>query len=621
MHIIGTAGHVDHGKSTLVLKLTGTDPDRFKEEKERGLTIDLGFASLTLPSGREVSIVDVPGHEKFVKNMLAGIGGIDVAMLVVAGDESVMPQTQEHLDILDLLEVRRGLAVLTKRDLLDDEMEELVHLEVEEVLRGTSLEGSSLVAVSATTGQGMSELVAELDRVLNATPTRADLGRPRLAVDRSFVKSGFGTVVTGTLIDGSLSVGQEVEVLPGGLRGRIRGLQTHQRWLEVVQPGVRVAVNLGGVPAAVVQRGKTLAMPGWLRPTRAVDASIRVLRSAPRPVRHNLPVAFYAHSMETSAKIRLLDREVLEPGRRGWAQLVLDNPLPLVQGDRFIIRSPELTIGGGEVMEVHARRHRRHHAPTLGRLKAIVEGSPADKVVQALAAREPSRVSSLALRANLSEADTLSLARTAVKEGRIVSMSPDALGPGALVITASGLTRLTEQVRRWAAEFHYHQPLRQGMPREELRNRLGLSSGECGALLHQLAGSGQIVEEEGGLVRLPGHRLALSAEQRQRMHDLVEALKREPFVPPPPLEPELVALLVDGGLVVRGADGVLFAAEVFARFEQQVRRELERRGRITLAEVRDLLATSRRYALAVLERLDETQVTRRVGDGRVLRRD
>jgi selenocysteine-specific elongation factor len=271
MYVIGTAGHVDHGKSTLVQALTGIDPDRLREEKERGMTIELGFAWLTLPSGKEVSIIDVPGHERFIKNMLAGVGGIDLALLVIAANESVMPQTREHLAILDLLRVKKGMAVIAKRDLVDEEMLELVMAEVEDVLKGTTLEGAPMIPVSAVTGEGIPELLSTLDTLLETTETRKDSGRPRLAIDRSFTMSGFGTVVTGTLIDGSLSVGMEAEIVPSGRVARIRGLQSHRQKIETASPGRRLAVNLSGVSHDQIQRGEVLTIPGWLRPTIALD--------------------------------------------------------------------------------------------------------------------------------------------------------------------------------------------------------------------------------------------------------------------------------------------------------------------------------------------------------------
>ena len=302
MYVIGTAGHVDHGKSTLVKALTGIDPDRLKEEKEREMTLDLGFAWLRLPNGEEVGVVDVPGHERLVKNMLAGVGGVDLAMLIVAADEGVMPQTREHLAILDLLRVDRGLVVLTKKDLVDDDWLELVSADVREALEGTALEGAPMVAASAMTGEGLEELKQTVADLLAETEPRKDLGRPRLPVDRTFVMTGFGAVVTGTLSDGSFSVGQEIEVVPKGLRGRIRGLQTHRKKLDEAGPGRRLAVNISGIGHEEVSRGDVVAAPGWLAATEAVDARVRMVKDAPAPLKHNATVLFHTGTSETPAR-------------------------------------------------------------------------------------------------------------------------------------------------------------------------------------------------------------------------------------------------------------------------------------------------------------------------------
>ena len=345
MYVVGTAGHVDHGKSTLVETLTGIDPDRLREEKERGLTIDLGFAWLKLPSGNEVSIIDVPGHERFVNNMLAGVGGIDLALLIVAADESVMPQTREHLAILDLLQIQRGMIVITKSDLVDEEIVELVGAEVEDVLEGTVLEGAPIMNVSAITGQGIPELVSAIDDMLQETQPKKDLGRPRLPIDRSFTITGFGTVVTGTLIDGDINVGQEVELILSGQRTRIRGIQTHKNKQDIAQPGTRVAANLIGVPHDNIYRGEVLTTSGWLRPTTAMDVHLRVIPGAPHALRHNMFLTVHTGSSEVIARLRLLDSDTAEPGATTWAQLKLDSPLAVVKGDYFVIRSNQTTLG------------------------------------------------------------------------------------------------------------------------------------------------------------------------------------------------------------------------------------------------------------------------------------
>ena len=617
MYVIGTAGHVDHGKSTLVRALTGIDPDRLQEEKDRGLTIDLGFAWLTLPSGREVSIVDVPGHERFIKNMLAGVGGIDLAMLVVAADESVMPQTSEHLAILDLLHVERGLAIITKRDLVDDEMLQLVQLEAEDRLKGTTLEGSPVVAASAVTGEGLPELVRAIDGALDATEPRPDVGRPRLAIDRSFTVAGFGTVVTGTLIDGMLSVGQEVELVLNGRRSRIRGLQTHRRKLEQATPGSRVAVNLGGVSSHEITRGELMATPGWLRPTQAVDARVRLVAGAPRAVRHNLPVTFHAYTGEAPAILRFLEEEELAPGREAWAQLRLSEPLALVRGDRFIIRSSDSTLGGGVVVDVRAQRHRRRHPPTIRRLEVLAQGSAAAQLIQVVEGQEPATVTSVARRANLSEQEAMSLAQTAVAEGALVSLDTAAVSASSVLYTLAGWARLSARAQRLLAAFHQQYPLRRGMSREELRSRMRLTGSISGHAFQHLARTG-VLAEEAGLVRLPGHRVETTPEQQRRMDAFVQALEKAPFEPPPQLDPSLLHLLLEEGRVEKASDEVMFATTVYRGMVEAVVKHLRAQGTVTVAQVRDILDTSRKYALALLERMDEQRITRRVGDERTL---
>ena len=366
MFVIGTAGHVDHGKSTLVKALTNIDPDRLPEEKEREMTVDLGFAWCTLPSGREISIVDVPGHERFIKNMLAGVGAIDLALLIVAADESVMPQTREHLAILDILQINRGLIVITKSDLVDEELVELVQAEIEDTVKGTCMEGRNVVSVSAYTGEGLDILKQAIDETLNETDVRQDLGRPRLPIDRCFSISGFGTVVTGTLIDGTLTVGQEVELATTGQRCRIRGLQSHKSHVDSTDPGVRLAVNLSGVPRQDITRGEIITVPGWLTATKRIDARLRMVKSAPHPLRHNHGVTFHLFTSETTARVRLLDTDKLEPDTEGWVQILLDESIPVVKGDFFVIRSAEETLGGGQIVEPYPRRrHRRFDSNVL----------------------------------------------------------------------------------------------------------------------------------------------------------------------------------------------------------------------------------------------------------------
>ena len=620
MYVIGTAGHVDHGKSTLVKALTGIDPDRLREEKERGLTIDLGFAWLTLPSGREVSIVDVPGHERFIKNMLAGVGGIDLALLVVAADEAVMPQTREHLAILDLLRVRRGMAVIAKRDLVDDDWLELVKVETEDLLKDTTLEGAPIVAASAITSDGLEDLKHTLDQLLEETEPRKDLGRPRLAIDRSFIMTGFGTVVTGTLIDGTLSIGQEVELVPSGKRSRIRGLQTHRHKMQQAVPGSRVAVNLTGISHEEVHRGEVLTTPGWLKPTLAVDAHLRLLDAAPRPLRHNGSVTLHTGASETPARVRLLNQDELLPGQDTWVQLRLKHPVALVKGDYFVIRSSATTMGGGNIVEPYARRHRRRHMPTLERLMILEQGSDVDVVASAVEEIEPCDLSSLARRANLSLEETQRLTQDLVTQGRLVPLAEGKLRLASFLYTARGWNTLVERARKTLEAYHRQYPLRKGIPKEELRSRLGLSA-QLFPLALQRWTKDSTATEEGPYIRLPYHQLRLTEAQRKSIEEYVAILEQRPFSPSTDslLEPDLLNLLVEETKVIKVSDNVAFSTSAYQEMVERIVAHIRAQGNITVAEVRDMFNTSRKYALALMEHLDQRHITRRVGDERVLR--
>ncbi|TME07996.1 MAG: selenocysteine-specific translation elongation factor, partial [Chloroflexi bacterium] len=375
--VVGTAGHIDHGKSTLITALTGIDPDRLAEEKRRGMTIDLGFAHMTMPSGREIGIVDVPGHARFMRNMLAGAHGLDAVLLVVASDEGVMPQTREHLDVIDLLDVRSGIVVLTKVDLVDGDWLSLVKEEVRAAVKGTSLEKAAMVAVSSVSGEGLPELVATLDAMLETSAARVDSGRPRLPIDRVFTMSGFGTVVTGTLADGSISLGDEMEVVPGGRIVRIRGLQRHNEKVEQVGPGSRVAANLTGAEKSELERGDVLAALRSLQPANRIDASLRVLPSAPQPVRHGAEMVVHTGTVEVGCRVIVLDGDEIAPGGEGWVQLYLARAIAAAAGDRFVLRvpSPAMTVAGGGFVDVAPRKHPRHDSAVRESLARRASGN------------------------------------------------------------------------------------------------------------------------------------------------------------------------------------------------------------------------------------------------------
>ena len=620
MYVIGTAGHVDHGKSTLVRALTGIDPDRLREEKERGLTIDLGFAWLRLPGGDEVSIVDVPGHERFIKNMLAGVGGIDLALFVIAADEGVMPQTREHLAIIDLLGITHGVLALTKADLVEPDLLELARADAEGVLSGTTLEGAPIVACSAVTRQGLDELLSVIESQLAQTPAKRDIGRPRLPIDRAFTMAGFGTVVTGTLIDGSLETGQEVEIVPGELRSRVRGLQAHGRKADVATPGRRTAVNLTGLAVEQLSRGMVVTTPGWLRPVASLDVRLRAVGYLSRPIRHNLAITFHTGSAEVEGKLLLLDRDELPPGESAWAQVRLDASVAAVKGDRFIIRDPNDTLGGGRIVDTQVSRHRRFHAPTLATLEAIEKGSPDELLLAALKRSEPVAVDRLLKSAQVEAAEAIETLRALVKSGEIVDLDGVEPVQSSVLYSRAGFEALTTRAVEALAAFHRQSPLRRGMAREELRSRLGL-----GARPFERAAARWLSEESlretAGMLGLPGHEPTLNQQQETRAADFLAALRANPFAPAVDVSPgdDVLTYLEERGDVVRVADDLVFAADAYGQMVERVTAHLREYKTVTLAQVRDLFGTSRRYAQALLEHMDARRITRRVGDERVLR--
>jgi len=516
-YVIGTAGHVDHGKSQLVQALTGIDPDRLREEKERRMTIDLGFAWLTLPNGESVGIVDVPGHRDFIENMLAGVGAIDAALFVVAADEGVMPQTREHLAILDLLEIDNGVIAVTKTDLVEsEEWLDLVLADVLETVEGTVLEEAPLIPVSAHTGHGLDDLIDTLQETLSRTNVHPDRGRPRLPIDRVFTVSGFGTVVTGTLVDGTLRVGQEVEIQPQGLEARIRGLQTHKEDIEEASPGSRVAINLSGVDKEDLARGDVVTRPGWLEPTNWVDVELRYLSSAERPLRHNTHLKFFSGAAETLARVRLLGTDALWPGETGWVQLELQDPVALVKEDRFIVRvpSPPATVGGGIVVDPQPpRKHRRFQDGVVESLEALAHGTPEDILLELLEQTGPARAQSLIATSGLDEEQAQRALGVLIDAQEILPLDRrERPTTQRLIVTHSWWDERIGQLRQTLSEYHRIHPLRSGMGREGLRSALHLDPETFDALMERAAAEG-IVMQERATVRLPSHRVELSEEQ------------------------------------------------------------------------------------------------------------
>lgn len=625
--IVGTAGHVDHGKTTLIKALTGIDTDRLKEEKERGMTIDLGFASLVLPDGQRVGIVDVPGHERFLKNMLAGAGGVDVAFMVIAADESVMPQTVEHLEILRLLEVRRGVVALTKSDLVEEDWLKAVTDDVQDALAGTFLEGAPIIPVSAATGRGLSDLLAALARECAAVEARDSSGPFRIPVDRVFTLTGFGTVLTGTLVSGTVNTGDPVEILPSGMRSRARQIQVHGEKVDSVQAGSRVAVNLVGLEVGDISRGDVCAAPGLLRPSDLLDLNLTLLKSAPRPLKHRTRVRFHTGTAELLGRITFLDRDELKPGDQAYAQFKAECPTAVARGDRFVIRSysPMRTIGGGVIIDPNARRHKRFDAAVLSALDTASRGSPEELIEQALRqAPAGLLVEELGKKSDIAASDRQAAVDSLRRTAKLAELG------GGRLMHASVLADHESKIRSALADFHARNPLKPGISREELRNRAAraLDSRVFASLLAYLRQTGQIAMSDAS-VSLPDHQANLAPGQQAAADALSNTLKQAGFnVPSPddllrqtalPLSEAkaVLELLAHRGEVTKIAEGLYLHRSTLARAEQMLREHLSKHGKITVSQFRDLTNSSRKYAVPLLEYFDSRKVTRRVGDERV----
>jgi len=616
MRVIGTAGHVDHGKSTLVEALSGINPDRLAEEQSRQMTIDLGFAWLDLPKGETIGIVDVPGHRDFIENMLAGVGGIDAALLVIAADEGIMPQTREHLAILHLLDIQNIIIVLSKIDLIDDpEWIELVKLEVEDLLAEWQLGALPLVAVSAQTGAGLDQLVEALQLALAELPLRVNFRQPRLPIDRVFVVSGFGAVVTGTLSSGTLSVGDNIELQPAGIAGRVRGLQSYQRDLETALPGSRVAVNIAGVSSADIQRGDVLAHPGQMNPTRLADAHFTQLGDIARPLAHNAEVKIFSGAAESIANVRLLDADTLPPGGCGWLQLRLRDSLPMSRGDRFILRypSPAETIGGGLIVNAHpGRRLKRFQPQIISELELRLRGSPGERLALAAKGDAPQKLSELQRKLGFDDDELSSALDEAQSGGLIIEFDSK------LYWAAQSWGQLYHNIVALLSRYHQANPLRLGMRRPEIRSRLNIKPSLLDALI---AGEDRLALEF-DFVRLREHTIRFTDDQKQKVARVMQALEADPYSPPGIAElnqiagEDAVRALSDLRHIVNVNDNIAFAVESYERLVAEIRRHISDSGEIDAKTLRDKFGSSRKYAIALLEHLDSLGITQRVGDVR-----
>ncbi len=637
--IIGTAGHVDHGKTELVRALTGTDTDRLKEEKERGISIELGFASLVLPGGYRAGIVDVPGHERFIKNMLAGAGGFDLVLLVIAADEGVMPQTKEHLDIIQLLQVNKGIVALTKCDLVEEEWLDLVKEEVQDYLKGTVLEDAPIVIVSAVTRQGIPELLELIKQVAEVTQARISTGPPRLPVDRVFSITGFGTVVTGTLVSGALKVGDVVEVQPQNLTPRIRSLQVHGEKVEKATAGQRVAVNLAGADLEKIGRGSVVASLRSITPSHRLDVRLLLLKSSEKSLKNRARVRFYLGTRETLGRVVLLDRDELEPGNLAYAQLELEEQAVAAKGDRFVIRSysPMLTIGGGTVINpMPRRRHKRFRKEVLDALATQEKGTPAELVEQCLLGSPALlELSDIATGTGLHKADIQASIRELSGTGKVKQIN----GEGkTYLVSQDTFLCWVDEITKILDFYHREFPLREGYPKEELRSRKfpKLNNKTFQLLLLEM--------EKDGRIRVTPQAVALksfnpvpSPEQKKQIARICGTLNESAFLPPSWSElcreaglnedngVELLQYLLRTGKMIKVADDLYFLKDILLEAKDKMARYLKEKGEISVGEMRDLLQTSRKYALPLLEYFDQIKLTRRVGDkrlpGRALERE
>ena len=629
--ILGTAGHIDHGKTSLVMALTGVDTDRLKEEKERGITTELGFTFLNLPSGTQLGIIDVPGHERFVKHMVAGVWGIDLVALVIAADEGVMPQTREHLDICRLLKVKKGLVVLTKIDLVDHELLELVKEEVSEMVQDTFLKNAPILAVSSVTGEGIPQLISTLDHLSQEVENRSPEGLFRLPIDRVFVIKGFGTVVTGTMVSGSLSLGEVVQVLPSGIEGKVRTLQVYNKSVEKAVAGERTAINLQGIETSAIERGDVLIRPDTLKATQLIDAYLEYLPDAPRPLKHRTKQRFHIGTTLTNASIFLLDRDELAPGESGFIQLRLERPVVALPQDRFVIRGSAAiqTVGGGVVLDSQPEKHRRFSSSVLADLSLLKDGTGEQAIQQHI---HHSGMAGIALEDLLNRVETpprevQAIIKKMAEAGSLLLIDPDKFK----VIEMEQYQELKKLALTQLKEFHQRMPMKSGLSREELRTKLPpeVDAKLFPILINDLIQSEEVVLEKDKL-RLFSHPIS-SADEKGLMKRVEAAVLKRGLQPPSPKdlseewserEEEVRAvfeLLVHEGILVKIKGEIYFHRVSFEKLKEELVAYLKSHQEITTAQFKEMTQASRKYVIPLIEYFDQIKLTLRLGEKRVLR--
>jgi selenocysteine-specific elongation factor len=629
--VLGTAGHIDHGKTSLIKALTGIDTDRLKEEKERGITIELGFAYLELPGGQIVGIVDVPGHEKFVRNMVAGATGIDIVALVIAADEGVMPQTREHLEICELLNIRYGLVILTKIDMVEPDWLELVREDVSDYLSDTFLADVPIVEVSALTGEGLDNLMDILAKLVHEVPERAPGHIFRLPIDRVFTMKGFGTVITGTSVSGRIHLGDEVTIYPRGEEAKIRGIQIHGKEVKDVRAGLRTAINLQGIERAGVRRGHIVATRNALRPTYMVDVVLDLLASAPRPIKNRAKARFHTGTSEILCTVVLADRDVLEQGQRCFAQLRLDEPTAALRGDRYVLRSysPVRAIGGGEVLNPLPQKMKRFSERVQSQL-ALLHGGTPEEIVELFVSMgrfQGLEEAELSFLMNMPTKKLNELIQTLKAQKRIVAFDKDR---GSL-IHQDYLKKAQEEILGTIRQYHKNFPLKLGLPKEELRSRTtGARNPKLfHYILNQLTHQNAIAQDK-DIVRLSEHRITLAQDQEATRRELEEIYAKSGLQPPYFKEikdkfsgntaAEVLDYMVKEGVLVKIKEDLYFHSQAIEALQNKLVEFLREKKEITTPQFKELTGVSRKYTIPLIEYFDANQITVRVGDSRVLRK-
>jgi selenocysteine-specific elongation factor len=631
--ILGTAGHIDHGKTSLIKAVTGIDTDRLKEEKERGITIELGFASLDLPSGEHLGIVDVPGHEKFVKNMVAGATGIDIVAMVIAADEGVMPQTREHMEICTLLGVQQGLIAMTKTDMVDEEWLELALEDIREFSQGTFLEDAPILPVSSMTGQGIAELIAALDKIAGQIPQRRPSNLFRLPIDRVFTMKGFGTVITGSLVSGKIEVGETIMIYPSGITSKVRGIQVHNQSANEADAGMRTAINFQGLDKVAVNRGEVLSTPNALVNSYMVDVSFHYLASNQKPLKNRTLVRFHTGTSEVMGYLILLEQEDLPSGQTVVAQLRLDSPVAIVKDDRFVVRSysPVRTIGGGYVLNPAPQKHKRLKLEIIQGLQDLTNNDPDVIIAYHIDQAEYRGVSfsHLKIMTNLPDKQLDIQLQHLLSKKIIIQTDKE----NRIFIHQKTFDTLNQKFTEHLADYHGTHPLKAGMPKEELKSKFPLLTDAklFNQVLNQMIKSQKIVQEE-NTVRLEGHRVFLGQDQADIRHKIIKTYHTGGLQPPffreiikdleadPKRAQDVLMLLIEEGRIIKTKDDLYFDARAVDDLKSKLVDFLKRNGEITTPQFKEMTGVSRKFVIPLIEYFDTEKVTLRVGDSRKLRK-